>query len=65
MPSQVDAMHEFSIGASRFRVPVNIKPTDFSCTCEELIVVEIFAGTATLADAFRAQKIFSYCSGQN
>ena len=56
MPSQVDAMHEFSIGASKFRVPVNMKPTDFSCTCEELVVVEIFAGTATLADAFRAQK---------
>ena len=49
-------MHEFSIGASRFRVPVNMKPSDFSCTCEELVVVEIFAGTATFADAFRAQK---------
>ena len=56
MPSQVDAMHEFSIGASRLRVPVNMKPTDFSCTWEELVVIEIFAGTATLADAFRSQK---------
>ena len=37
-------------------MPKTIEPSNFECTCEQIIAIEIFAGTATLSDALRAQK---------
>ena len=51
-----DAMHEFTIGHFNFRLPESldsVRPIDFAKPCDQMLVVELFAGTATLSSELR------------
>ncbi len=51
-----DAVHVFDIGGFKFRFPDSLdslRPVDFSKPSDQMLVVELFAGTATLSCELR------------
>ena len=56
MSKDRDVLHEFVVGPYNFCLPDsldNVRPVDFSKPCDQMLVVELFAGTATPSSSLR------------